>query len=160
MAGDLGFPCIEVAVAVITQGPKILAVYNPLWSSFTLPMTKRRTWEDPNVPPENKEEEDWLEAAARAAGEWLGQTFTIAPQKLIEIPEWRQSDRDGVWKRYSFQVFQIPLESNQGPRPGAVCQWLTVNEWLDPQRRPISPTARYLTQQLQAAAALEGRTFP
>jgi hypothetical protein len=34
----------DVAVTVITRGQQILAVYNPDWGDFTLPMTKRRVW--------------------------------------------------------------------------------------------------------------------
>jgi hypothetical protein len=159
MANGPGFPQVEVAVAVITQDTRILAVYNPLWSSFTLPMTKRRTWQDPNIPPAHREE-DWADAAARAAAEWLGQTSTAVPQLLAEIREFRQSDREGVWREYTFQVFQIPPGTHRGPRPDAVCQWLTVNEWLDPERRPISPSARELIKHLQAEAGLKGRPFP
>jgi len=159
MANGPGFPQVEVAVAVITEDARILAVYNPLWSSFTLPMTKRRAWQDPDIGPANRQE-DWGDAAARAAAEWLGQTSTAAPQLLAEIPEYRQGDRDGVWKRYSFQVFQIPPGTHHGPRPGAISQWLTVNDWLDPNRRPISPTARDLIKHLQAEASLKGRPFP
>ena len=55
----------DVAVAMIKNGEHILAVYNDKWSSFTLPMTKLRQWEDPNTTA-GKRIEAWHDAAIRA----------------------------------------------------------------------------------------------
>ena len=61
-------PEVEVAVAVIQLADRILAVYNPQWRCFTLPMTKRRKWVDPNPEVKSKtREEDWLVAATHSS---------------------------------------------------------------------------------------------
>src|SRR5260370_21720569 len=105
MAKKPDFPLVDVAVTVITQGPRILATYNTHWGSFTLPMSKRRAWHDPNVP-RSDHVEDWLDTAARAGAEYLGRTCT--PVFLFDDQgEFQQSDRDGQWKRYHFHVFRV-----------------------------------------------------
>src|SRR5437868_6979168 len=44
-------PAVDVAVTVIARGALLLAVYNPSWGAFTLPMTKRRQFHpEPSVP--------------------------------------------------------------------------------------------------------------
>ena len=43
------FPEVDVAVALIVRRERILTTYNPRWGAFTLPMSKRRSWNDPNV---------------------------------------------------------------------------------------------------------------
>jgi hypothetical protein len=134
---------LDVAVTLLTDGDRILVVWNPNWSVFTLPMTKRRVWQDPAIPPAHREE-SWLDAAARAAGEWLGCTFTTDPKLIAEFPEYQQSDRDGTWKRYRFQIFRMDLAPGDEIRPGAIAERLTKDEILDPNRRPISSTARNL----------------
>src|SRR5581483_12277456 len=94
MAIDI--PRVDVAVAIIVRRDRLLISFSLPWSSFTLPMTKRRLWQDPQIPAATREE-PWVEAAARAAGESLGQTFTQAPEYLADLAEFRQGDRDGVW---------------------------------------------------------------
>jgi hypothetical protein len=150
---EIDIPLVDVAVVVLRGEGRVLLVYNPQWSSFTLPMTKRRRWQDPRVPPANREEA-WVEAAARAVGECLGTTFTQPPGLLADLAEFHQGDRDGVWKRYHFQVFQLPLLTGQQHATGAVTEWLTPAEILDPERRPISPTARSLVQELMGRGLL------
>jgi len=145
MAKKPEFPLLDVAVTLIAHGDRILAVYNPVWGSFTLPMTKRREWQDPKVP-KGKHTEDWLDAAARAGTEWLGRT--CSPEFLFDDKGgYQQSDRDGQWKRYHFQVFRLALEGQPALVNGAITEWLTPAEFFE--RRPISPTARYLIGKLQ-----------
>jgi hypothetical protein len=158
MPNELEYPLVDVAVTLIVRGGRILAVYNRPWSAFTVPMTKRRCWQDPSIPPAAREE-DWVEAAARAAAEWLGCTSTTPPQFLADIAEWRQGDRDGVWKRYHFQVFKVELKEGDETSAGAICEWLSPDQFLDENRRPISPTARHLIKELQDQAQLQGRSF-
>lgn len=145
MAEKTEFPLVEVAVTLITRGDQILADYNPKWGSFTLPMTKRRTWIDPAVA-KNHHEEDWLDAAARATVEWLGRT--CEPTLLLkDLGEYQQSDRDGTWRRYQFRIFRVPVQGETALVPGAIAEWLTPAEFQS--RRPISPTAQYLIAKLQ-----------
>lgn len=145
MAKKPEFPLLDVAVTLIVQGGRILAVYNPAWGSFTLPMTKRREWYDPKVP-KSRHAEDWLDAAARAGAEWLGST--CSPELLFEDNgDYQQSDRDGQWKRYHFQVFRLSIEGEPRLATGAIAEWLKPAEFFE--RRPISPTARYLIGKLQ-----------
>ena len=159
MAGKPEFPMVDVAAAVITRGKHVLVAFNSKWSSFTLPMTKRRTWQDPRVP-RGRREEAWEDAAARAAAECLGRTSKVAPEFIADLPEWQQGDRDGVWKRYHYQVFRIALSEADEPQAGAIVEWLTPGDILDHERRPISPSARHIVHHLQAEAALQGKSFP
>lgn len=144
------FPLLEVAASLIVHGPKVLVVWNPKWGEFSLPMTKRRVWHDPRVAASHHAE-DWDDAAARAGAECLGKT--CSPALVLEVPgEFQQSDRDGVWKRYHFQVFQISLADQPTLLPGAVVEWLSPKDVLN--CRPISPTARLLIGKLQEAGKL------
>ena len=144
------FPHVEVAVAVITRGNRVLVVYNPLWGSFTLPMTKRRQWDDPTTTGGTKHEE-WRDAAARAAAEVLGRTFTAKelPEEADLGPvEFQQSDRTGEYKRYHFQVFKITLAEDVKLVDGTIAALLSRVEILDKKRAPVSPTARLLLKRL------------
>jgi hypothetical protein len=147
-------PSLDVAVTLIRRGPRVLMILNASWSAFTLPMTKRREWQDPNIPRGHREE-SWVDAAARAAGECLGRTFTAEPVLRESLPEFLQSNRSGVWNRYYFQVFEIPWPENDEIRSGAVFEWLTPAEILDEARRPISPTARHIIARLQENECFE-----
>jgi hypothetical protein len=151
---------IDVAVVAVTRGARLLMAFNSSWGSFTLPMSKRRLFADPNLPPA-KREEAWNEAAARAAAEALGQTIPLKQLELVaDIPEYRQSDRNGEWKRYHFQVFRLALPEDVAVKGTVPVEWLTVKELLDPNRAPISPTARDLIPQAQEAAARAGKSLP
>ena len=134
------FPLVDVAVCLITCGPRLLLVWNRKWGEFTLPMTKRRVWHDPRVAASHRAE-DWQDAAARAGAECLSKTCSLT--SLLEVPgEYKQSDRDGLWKRYHFQVFQISFGYHPRLIPGTVVEWLTPDEIQN--CRPVSPTARFL----------------
>jgi hypothetical protein len=142
---------VEAAVTLIVQRNRLLAVFNEPWSAFSLPMTKRRQWHDPNPNLDDAiRTEDWVDAAARAVADWLGKSFVKPPKFLLDIAEFRQGDRDGLWKRYHFQVFRVTVAPEVKPRRDAIAEWLTPAQLLDRERRPISPTARYLVEQLQA----------
>ena len=156
MADQPDVPTVDVAVALIRRGEQVLTIFNPRWSSFTLPMTKRRDWQDPRIPPAHRKE-GWVDAAARAAGECFGRTFTTDPEFVADLPDWKQGDREGVWKRYNFQVFRISLSEDDGdsPCPGAIVEWLTPDEILDQQRRPISPSARHIIGKLKEEGHLD-----
>ena len=39
-------PNVEAVATVIAQGTRILAVINPRWDGFTLPMSKRKEFRD------------------------------------------------------------------------------------------------------------------
>ena len=145
--GDLQFKTVQVAVTVIQSGQKILTVYNPKWGSFTLPMTKRRQWQDPSADNGTRDEE-WADAAARAAAEWLGRTFGDFPEPLLEIADFQQSDREGTWKWFRLMVFRILLDRQERLVDGAIAEWLADDEF-QPNRRPISDTARHVIAELK-----------
>jgi hypothetical protein len=135
----------EVAVTLIHHDGRVLVVWNARWGGFTLPMTKRRTWQSMSGP--NREEvESWDDAAMRNVGECLGRTSTDIPQFILEIPEYTPSLRSGDVKRYNFQVFAFHA-ADAGLPNCAVGEWLTFDEILDKERRPISETARFLVGQ-------------
>jgi len=150
---------VEVAAVVIVRDRKILAVFNENWGAFTLPMTKRRMWKDAGARIEN---EDWAHAASRAAGEWLAKTFTSPPVFCVDAPEYEQSDRDGVLKRYWFKVFRFCLDEDEDQElvHGAHAEWLTADQFLEKDRRPISPTAVALLQELMAQFIRDGKRLP
>jgi hypothetical protein len=156
MAAKPTKPLTEVAITLIRRGAKkdqILAHYSPNWDAFTLPMTKRRKYFDPDVDSEARLE-DWLDAAARAASEVLGRT--CSPTALLEdfLPEHEQSGRDGKWRLYRFRVFEVVLRDGESLPAGQTVEWLTTDQFLDPNRRPISPTARHVIRYLMAEQVL------
>jgi hypothetical protein len=143
MASVPPVPEVDVAAVVIQHDGKILAVYNPKWGCFTLPMTKRRRWQDPGEPGRTGEE-DWADAAARAAAEWLGTTIHLVSEPLPKGIQIQRSGRDGRLKHYRFHVFPVFLQMAPKLVEGAVAEWLVPTDFLDSTRRPISDTARTL----------------
>ena len=145
MGAKADIPELDVAVALIQRGESFLAVYNPKWGQFTLPMTKRRQWRDPNMAKDAPlNHEQWIDAAARAAAEWLERTCFPVTEPVVESPGYQQSDRDGIWKRYHFKVFRVELAEDEDVPEGKVVEWLTPADFKDEDRRPVSPTARHL----------------
>jgi len=143
------FELVEVAVALIRRRSKILTVFNPMWGSFTLPMTKRRRLQDVRLK-RGWRLEDWMDAASRAKAECLGSTSIQEPEVLVEDAiGFQQSDRDGKWKRYHFMVFDTRVGAQETLVDGVVAEWLTADQILDPNRRPISETARRLIGDLR-----------
>ena len=147
-------PITEVVAVVVMKAGHILLAYNEKWGAFTLPMTKRRTWEDPSQKADAVREEEWEDAALRAASEWLGSTTKAKPEGLGQVPEFQQSDRDGKWKRYHTEAFRLVVEDSLDSAPGKSTEWLTVEDILDEDRRPISPTARHVMAELQGRGAI------
>lgn len=147
-------PKVDVAVAMITCGKRILAIYNPKWGAFSIPMTKRRKWRDRAVRLGAKEEE-WPLAASRAAAEVLGRT--LAPEELPlplhEILEYRQNDADGVWKLYNLHVFKLPLPKIPASLGlGIDGEWLVADQLQ--KNVPVSSTVRYLLKELEGSDKL------
>jgi len=149
---------VEVAVTVIHCQGRLLAVLNPQWGAFTLPMTKHRPWEG-SGGTRGLRTRIWEHAAVRNVAEWLGTTATHRVMFLMDIAEFRQSDRDGQVKPYHFQVFHYPLE-RPPQRVCGIAEWLLPADFLDPRRKPISPTADFLIRQMQANAKLRDLPFP
>jgi hypothetical protein len=150
MATGSEFPPIEAVTVLIKKGDQVLLVFNEKWSSFTLPMTKIRQWQDPNIPAAHREEQP-VDAAARAVAECLGQTTLVDPKPvegISKIRGLRQGDRDGVWKSYSFHVFELALNDDQEPWHGIRTEWLPIDEVLNEKRRAISPTARDIIREV------------
>lgn len=143
-------PITEVVAVIVMKAGRLLLVYNANWGAFALPMSKRRTWEDPSQKADAVREEDWEDTALRAASEWLGGTTRAKPEALGQVPEFQQSDRDGKWKRYHTEAFRLEIEDDLGPAPGKSTEWLVVDDVLDEDRRPISPTARHVVAELRA----------
>jgi hypothetical protein len=142
MSQSSGFPHTEVAVALVIRRDQVLLVFNPRWGTFTLPMTKRRRWEDPHAT--EVREEPWVEAAARAAAECLGRTLKEEFRKVLDCEGHWQGDATGEVKQYHHQGFEVHVPPETGPVPGLIHEWLAPGDILDKGRRPISWTARYL----------------
>jgi hypothetical protein len=138
---SLKLPKLDVAVVIIKNGKKILLIYNRKWGAFTLPMTNRRTLIDNRFPNAQPEEEDWGRAAARAAAEVLGLTFTpaSAPKPVFELKNCKRSDADGRIKAYNFHVFVLAVTAGVKLAIGTNGEWLRPNDLGN--REPISQTA-------------------
>ena len=150
MDAESEFPPIEAVTVLIKKGDQVLLVFNEKWSSFTLPMTKVRRWQDPNIPPAHREEQP-VDAAARVVAECLGRTTLVDPKPVKGIGKirgFRQGDRDGVWKRYSFHVFELVLNDDEVPWHGIRTEWLPLDEVLNVKRRAISPTAQDIIREV------------
>lgn len=164
-------PRLSVAVTVITRQGRILAVHNPKWNSFTMPMTKLRN------------EEEWLDAAIRAAAETLDCVFRISPDpekpfrahctladidgrgvgpldRVLIMADYIQSLRDSKNKVYNINVFWIDLDMEPQLAPGVRARWLTPQQFCDDAVRPISHTARDVVKFLCARAEQDGKHFP
>ena len=145
MSKTIDFPTPELAVTVISieDTNKILTIFNPRWGSFTLPMTKRKKWIDPEVPAGNRHE-DLVLSATRAAAEALGKTLPAnsPPQLLLKEIDYRQSDSEGVWKVYLLNIFGLRVPSGAVLTPDTTVEWLSPHDFA--AREPISPTARYV----------------
>ena len=86
-------------------------------------------------------------AAARAASECLGRTLVpgeIDAVPIIDDAQYSQGDRDGIIKRYHFQVFKVKTTWPCRLFPGVIVEWLTWKDFLE--RRPISQTAKHLIE--------------
>src|SRR5258707_6987400 len=140
-------PKVDVAVVLIKNAERILAVHNPRWGAFTFPMTKRRTWKDPEISAGIRHEE-WGVAATRAAAEVLGITFAPGsiPTPVTELRNFKQSDFDGKWKLYNLHVFQLTLADDAHLAQVVNAEWLPPDDFK--KRQPISPTARYVIDHL------------
>lgn len=139
-------------MTVIARGGLLLAVFNPSWG-FTLPMTKRRQWQDPSIS-EGVRKEEWVHAAARVAAELLGRTLAPDefPKQLAEIKQYQQSDADGIWKIYELQIFGLKFRDKDKLASGVVAEWCKPKEFGE--RQPISGTARYIVSELSSKELL------
>jgi hypothetical protein len=156
MGGNLGgtekIP-MEVAVTVMRQGDLLLAGYNSKWEAYTLPMTKRRYWAMSD-DLDSFESEPWEDAATRNLMEWWGPPVVQRPAHLLEVKAFRQSDRDLLIKNYHFQIYGAIIEEGQSLRPDLKAEWLSLEDFQDIHRRPISPTTRHLIDMLKDAGKL------
>lgn len=136
-------PTVEAVATVLANGRKILAVFNPRWGGFTLPMSKRKQFRDSSISEAIRPEE-WPAAAARVAAEILGRSFAPEdfPRALCEIKDFEQSDADGVWKLYTIQVFGLAVADNVRLAPGVVAEWLLPEDFKT--REPMTRTVRFL----------------
>lgn len=147
-------PLADIAAVIVSSGGKILTVFNERWGAFTIPMTKVRAWKDPVEKEAPERQEEWMDAAMRAAAEVLGRTVEGNEfEFLMDVSEFQQSDRDSRWKRYRMKAYGISPTGRVGVPSNAVTQWLTPEEIMDENRGPISPTARHAIAELQ----LQGR---
>lgn len=144
---------VEVAAVLFTSSGRLLVTHNPRWGSFSAPMSKRRRWQDPQIPLGVREEE-WHITAARVAGEVFGRTFLPKhlPKPFHELRQYKQSDIDGLWKLYNFHLFHLPLAKKLPLAPGVIGEWHTAAELAAVE--PVSPTLRFLLQHLDEEGKL------
>lgn len=159
----------RVAMVLIRSEGKLLMIYNDKWRAFTFPMTKLPAWDFVDtaqiIDPDRRDisvsqvQEHWLDAAAHAAVECLGQPN--CPEPLLEGPieveytEVEQSRRDGADRIYHYKVFTLevlqPIQSRQQP-----FAWLTADEARNGKFRPISPTVLEILGRQEIASIVKG----
>jgi len=132
---------VRISVVLLQWGERYLATFNAQWGAFTLPMTRLKRLDDPEVPG-MATNESWVDAALRVMAEYLGRTTTLKPELALEVPQSQQSQRSGELKRYHFKVFRFVFAEEPKLAPGVVAEWLTADEFMDERRQPISTTAR------------------
>ncbi|HZZ79844.1 MAG TPA: hypothetical protein VFE62_15100 [Gemmataceae bacterium] len=141
-------PLVDLAVVLATDGEgRFLVDFNDNWSKFTFPMSKQRDV-PAKTPNGAASRETALVAACRAAAEVLGRpvaSSSLAPLAL-EVPPYKQSGRDGVWKRYACRLFLLKVTAAPRPLAGHIALWLTRAELESLE--PISPTVRAILEVL------------
>ena len=132
-------------------------VRNSDWG-FTLPMTKlrRRKLGIDRAGTQWKLGED---AAMRNVADCFQMTSTQLPNLLLDVGGVRQSDRTDDIQFHQFHVYCFEFGGPNLPA-GVVGEWRDSEEILNPQRRPISPTARLLVGRIKEVALDRGRSFP
>lgn len=142
------YPLVEVAVVLVRDDTgRCLVDFNDAWGSFTFPMTKVR--EQPAVQPDGPTGREEPQAAAcRAVAEVLGRPLPpgLLQALACEVPPYRQSGRDGEWKRYTFRLFELTAKFDPKPLPGHSAAWLTRAELK--RCEPMSPTVRKILDAL------------
>lgn len=146
------FPLVHVAVALVIRDRRLLVVWNPNWSCFTLPMTKIREQFRADGSPDIDSETPRM-AAIRAAAEAVGLPLDAAAlpeaaEPLDLQPYSHRSGRDGQWKRYTREVFTFRVREAAAPHGGAAHAWLLPDEVGNCQ--PLSPTVEEIVNQLAA----------
>jgi hypothetical protein len=113
----------RVAAVIIRSAGKLLLTYNNKWRAFTFPMTKLPDWDfvdtAQNIDPDRRDisagqlQEHWLDAAAHAVVECLGQPNCPSPMVEgpieVEYTEVERSRRDGADRIYHYKVFTLEV---------------------------------------------------
>jgi hypothetical protein len=137
------YPLIDVAVVLIGRGSRLVLDFKNPWSAFSLPITKLR--DRPATIAGGESRESPLDAAIRESVEVL--SVPLAPDSLperidAEVPPYQQSGRDGLWKRYNFNVYGMTIKFNPRSLAGHEAVWLAPEQILTHQ--PISPTTSHV----------------
>jgi hypothetical protein len=158
----------RVAVVIIRSAGKLLLIYNNNWRAFTIPMTKLPSQDfvdtEQIIDPDRRDisagqlQEHWLDAAAHAVVECLGQPN--CPEPLLEGPleveytDVERSRRDGADRIYHYKVFtlEVPQAFQSRQQPFA---WLTTDEIRDGKHRPISPTVLEILGRQEIASIVQ-----
>src|SRR5262249_33306113 len=141
------YPDVYVKAVAITRGESILTIFNENWGGFSLPMSKGRIRPHPDDPFRIVEEaphDTAIRAAVEALGRPLGPHELPQRHPLHTLDPFDQSGRDGVWKCYHYEVFQLELAPDETPRPlgGVPMAWMTLEEMET--LRPVTTTALFL----------------
>jgi hypothetical protein len=155
MSGS-AYPDVYVKAVAITRGDSILTIFNEKWGAFTLPMSKPRSCPHPDRPDEMVEEKPEV-TAIRATVEALGRP--LGPHELPRrhavhtLDPFHQGGRDGAWKCYHIELFQLELDPGDAPRPlgGAPMAWMTFEQMQT--LKPVSETALYIARSMKAATS-------
>jgi hypothetical protein len=147
-ASSCSFQSVDVVVTILACGERIFATFNRHWDALTLPMTKLRqqtsSADAAAVLGETKED-----AAIRNVVEMFGQLPGCSPRLILEVRNFRQSDRDLVVKDYNFSVCEVLLEKPLACVAPVDGEWLLPAQFFEVRRRAVSPTARFLVEQFQ-----------
>jgi len=155
----------RVAVVLIRSQGKLLLTYSFKWRAFTCPMTKLPAWDfvdtsqiidrDRRAISAAQFDEQWLDAAAHAVVECLGQpncpAVMVDGPVEVEYGEVERSRRDGADRVYHYKLFTLevpqPFQSLQQP-----FVWLTPAQIRDGKHRPMSPTVLEILGRAEVAS--------
>jgi hypothetical protein len=149
---ETSYPDVYVRAVAITRGNSILTIFNEKWGGFTLPMSKKRT-KPHSTKPEQIIEESSQDTAIRATVEALGRP--LGPHELPErhvvhtLDPFNESGRDGVWRCYHIELFQLELAPGETPKPlgGVPIAWMTLEEMEE--FKPVTSTAVYIARAMR-----------
>jgi hypothetical protein len=145
---------LRVAAMIVSRGEAgepgapILAVFNEKWGAFTLPMSKVRSWEFAGVRGAETPKDAALRGAAESMGRSFAQPEHVEPLGVLP-PEKILSARSMDVKEYDIEVFRVWVEPDAEPEGLGVARWWPVDWFLDPDRKPISETARHIIKMLR-----------
>ena len=135
---------VDVAVAMIRQGRRLLVRYSQAWGEYTFPMTKVGDGAVAGAEIFGEGKEEIYDAVCRAAIKATPWTLYGSKdfQPLGDFSMVQYSKRDKRPKQYTFHLYAYDVPARSQVAVEHAAEWLTVAELFE--REPISETVREL----------------